>query len=332
MRRSSSVEEEDSNYHESVSVGWWTLHMKAQIMKIPLLSVGLLLTATIAVSYVVSHDVTAQAPEGTSQRAASSTPRLPDGRPDLNGTWIPEGGGRGQTPLKLPDGSVCVTNCADLLPPAPAVAGRAGGGGAPAPGRGGARGAGAAPQRNFPNYKPEYLAKVKELNDNQVKLDTALQCQPPGVPRIGPPDKIVQTAKEVVFLYDDLNGPFFRIVPIDGRAHRPATAWRGYLGDAVGKWEDDTLVVETINFNDETWLIDNGAFHTKDLRVVERLRRTGDKLEYRATSYDPAVLAEPWEGRVRNLQLTDIQIEEPVRCEDRDLAHVVDGAHHDNAR
>jgi hypothetical protein len=331
MRRNSSVEEEDSNPHESLSVGW-ILHMKAPIMKIPLLSGGLLVGATIAVSYLVSHDVTAQAPDRTAQSAASSTPRLPDGRPDLNGTWIPEGGRGGQA-LKLPDGSVCFTNCAGLLPPAPAAAARAGAGEAAAPGRGGARGAAAAPpQRNFPKYKPEYLAKVKELSDNQVKLDTGLQCQPPGVPRIGPPQKIVQSAREVVFLYNDLNGPFFRVVPTDGRANRAATPWRSYLGDAVGKWENDTLVVETINFNDDTWLIDNGAFHTKDLRVVERLRRTGDKLEYRVTSYDPAVLAEPWEGRVRNLQLTDLQFEEPTRCEDRDLEHVVDGAHHDNGR
>ena len=298
--------------------------MKAPVMKTPLLRGGRLLAATIAVSSLVSYGVSAQAPARRDQGAASSTPRLPDGRPDLNGTWVPEGGGRGGA-VKLPDGSICVTNCADLLPPAPPAAARGGAGG---PGRG----AGAAPQRNFPNYKPEFLAKVKELNDNQVKLDTALRCQPPGVPRIGPPDKIIQTAKEVVFLYDDLNGPFFRIIPTDGRAHRPATAWRGYLGDSIGKWENDTLVVDTTNFNDETWLIDNGAFHTLDLRVVERLRRTGDKLEYRATSYDPAVLVEPWEGRVRNLQLTDEVFEEPVRCEDRDLDHVVDGAHHDNAR
>jgi hypothetical protein len=107
---------------------------------------------------------------------------------------------------------------------------------------------------------------------------------------------------------------------------------RTYLGDSIGKWEGDTLVVETVNFNEETWLIDNGAFHTKDLRVVERLTRTGDKLEYRAISYDPAVLVEPWEGRVRNLQITDQQIDEPLRCEDRDLEHVVNGAHHDNLR
>ena len=50
------------------------------------------------------------------------------------------------------------------------------------------------------------------------------------------------------------------------------------------------------------------------------------------TSYDPAVLVEPWEGRVRNLQITDVEIEEPVRCEDRDLSHIVNGAHHDNVR
>jgi hypothetical protein len=231
--------------------------------------------------------------------------------------------------VKLPDGSVCVTNCADLVPAAPAAAGRGGAGGPAAAGRGGAGGPAAA---NFPKYRPEYLAKVKQLDDNQVKLDTLLRCMPPGVPRIGPPDKIVQTAREVVFLYDDGNGPFFRIVPTDGRAHRPATAWRGYLGDAIGKWEGDTLVVETTNFNDETWLADNGAFHTLDLRVVERLRRTGDKLEYRVTSHDPAVLAEPWEGRVRNLQITDVEIEEPVRCEDRDIAHMVDNSHHGNAR
>jgi hypothetical protein len=272
-------------------------------MKTYLISCGLLLTATLA----------AQSP-------ASSTPRLPDGRPDLNGTWIPAGGGRGGA-LKLPDGSICVTGCADLLPPAPAAAGR-----------GGARGAGGPPPRNFPKYKSEYLAKVKELDDNQVKFDTGLRCQPPGVPRIGPPAKIVQTAKEVVFLYDDLNGPFFRIVPIDGRAHRPVSDGRTYLGDAVGKWEGDTLVVETTNFNEDTWLIDNGAFHTRDLRVVETLRRAGDKLEYRATSYDPAVLAEPWEGRLRTLQISDREIDEPLRCEDQDLAHVVNGAHHDNVR
>jgi len=151
-------------------------------MKTHLVSAGLLST-TIAIGSLVSLDVTAQAP-ATPQGTVAATPRLPDGRPDLNGTWIPERNGRGRTPVKLPDGSICVTNCADFLPPAPAAAGR-GAAGPAAPGRGGAGGPAAAPQRNFPNYKPEYLAKVKELNDTQVKMDTALQCQPPGVPASG---------------------------------------------------------------------------------------------------------------------------------------------------
>src|SRR5215831_10023883 len=94
----------------------------------------LLLMATLAAGCIISYDVSAQ----------SSTPRLADGRPDLNGTWGPPGPGRGAQ-VKLPDGSICVTNCADLLPAGAAPA---------AAGRGGGRGAGAPPARNFPKYKP----------------------------------------------------------------------------------------------------------------------------------------------------------------------------------
>src|SRR5215467_7123146 len=300
-------------------------------MRIPLTSSRLLLTATLAASAVVSHVVTAQGPGRASESAAASTtPRLPDGRPDLNGTWGPPGPGRGAQ-LKLPDGSICVTNCADLLPGG-AATGRDGAAPPGAAGRGGARGAGGAPQRNFPKYKPEFLAKVKELDENQVKLDTALKCQPPGVPRIGPPAKILQTAKEAVFLYDDLNGPFFRVITLDGRPHRPVSDGRTYLGDSIGKWEGDTLVVETVNFNEDTWLIDNGAFHTKDLRVVERLRRVGDTIEYQAVAHDPSVLVEPWTMRPRTLTLTDRELEESARCEDRDIELIFDGSHHDNPR
>ena len=88
----------------------------------------------------------------------------------------------------------------------------------------------------------------------------------------------------------------------------------------------------TVNFNEETWLSDNGAFHTKDLKVIERLRRVGDTVQYEATAYDPAVLAEPWKERTQTLWLTDREIEESPRCEDRDLDLIKDGSHHDNPR
>ena len=256
--------------------------------------------------------------------ASKATPRLPDGKPDLNGTWD-RGGLEFVRPQTLPDGSICVLGC----PPAPGTAPR-GGGNAPAGAQGGRGGAqGATP--NFPKYKPEFLAKVKDLSDRQVKTDTLLQCQPPGVPRIGPPAKIIQNAREVVFLYDDVNGSFFRVIPTDGRAHRKGVP-PSYLGDAIGRFEGDTLVVETVNFNEDTWLIDNGAFHTKDLKVVERLRRVGDTIEYQAVAHDPSVLVEPWTARPRTLKLTDRELEESPRCEDRDLDLIIDGSHHDNPR
>ena len=290
--------------------------------------IGCLVVAAVV---AVSSPAAAQGPRMTAERLAElakkATPHLADGKSDLNGTWDHLGGIEFVRPQNLDNGSVCVVGCP------PAAAAGAGGAGARAGGAG-ARAGGppaAPPAPNFPKYKQEFLAKVKDLSERQVEVDTALQCQPPGVPRIGPPAKIVQTAREVLFLYDDVNGSFFRIIPTDGRTHRkdlPAS----YLGDAIGRYEGDTLVVETVNFNEETWLSDNGAFHTKDLKVIERLRRVGDTVQYEATAYDPAVLVEPWKERTQTLWLTDREIEESPRCEDRDLDLIKDGSHHDNPR
>ena len=285
----------------------------------------------VAAVVAMSAPAAAQGPRMTAERLAElakkATPHLADGKSDLNGTWDHLGGIEFVRPQNLDNGSVCVVGCP------PAAAAGAGGAGARAGGAG-ARAGGppaAPPAPNFPKYKQEFLAKVKDLSERQVEVDTALQCQPPGVPRIGPPAKIVQTAREVLFLYDDVNGSFFRIIPTDGRAHRkdlPAS----YLGDAIGRYEGDTLVVETVNFNEETWLSDNGAFHTKDLKVIERLRRVGDTLQYEATASDPSVLVEPWKERTQTLWLTDREIEESPHCEDRDLDLIKDGSHHDNPR
>jgi len=141
----------------------------------------------------------------------------------------------------------------------------------------------------------------------------------------------VQTPTEFVFLYDDYTGNFFRVVPVDGRPHR-SDVEPGFLGDAIGWWEDDTLVVETVNFNDETWLTDDGSFHTTNLRVIERIKRDGDTLTWEATAHDPEVLAEPWRLRTRTAYLTDVEIVEAPPCIERDLEHLVEPLHHDNIR
>src|SRR5262249_23113465 len=159
----------------------------------------------------------------------------------------------------------------------------------------------------------------------QVKTDPALACGNPGLPRIGPPKQIVQTHGQVVFLYDDLAGSFFRVIPTDGRSHR-VDAEESYLGDSVRRSEGDMLVIDAVLFIEDAWLIDNGAFHTTDLKVTERLRKVGDKLEYQAVADDPKVLAEPWQMRTRTLRLSKQPLQEPIPCVENDLAHMQDGS------
>jgi hypothetical protein len=247
-------------------------------------------------------------------QVAGDLPRAADGHPDLSGTWD-NGGGIGFVRPRREGDSICVSGCG---PSAPAPAAAAGTAPRPAP-------------PSTPQYRPEFAARVADLRARQVEEDPVLRCLAPGVPRIGPPDKIVQRAGEAVFLYEDVSGNFFRIVPTDGRPH-PKGNEPSFLGDAVGRWEGDTLVVETVNFNGEAWLTDNGAFHTRDLRVVERLQRTADTLEWSATAYDPTVLAAPWELSTRRAQLTDLEIVESPPCIDRSLQHMVDDTHHANPR
>ena len=247
----------------------------------------------------------------SAQSASDGVPRSPDGHPDLSGTWDNGAGIDFVRPTREGE-SICIVGCGGSAIPADTPRG-------------------APPGPNAPQYRPEFAARVADLNARQVQEDPVLRCFAPGVPRIGPPDKIVQRAGELAFLYEDVSGSFFRIVPSDGRPH-PTNNEPSYLGDAVGHWEGDTLVVETRNFNDLTWLTDNGAFHTSDLRVVERLRRTADTLEWEATAYDPAVLTEPWQVAKRVARLTNIEIVESPPCIDRSLEHMVDDSHHTNPR
>jgi len=242
-------------------------------------------------------------------QSSKDVPRGPDGHPDLNGTWNNGDGILHVRPVARANGSICLAGCEDELTE-------------PAPTR--------VPAER-PSYKPEFMAKVRDLDARQVQEDPALHCFPPGVPRIGPPDKIVQIPGQVVFLYNDITGSQFRVVPTDGRGHRTDIG-PSYLGDAIGHWEGDTLVVETIDFNEDTWLTDDGTFHTADLRVVERLWREGDSLHYQATAYDPAVLTEPWEKAPRVATLTSRELLPAPPCIEQDLDLIIDSTHHDNRR
>ncbi len=236
-------------------------------------------------------------------QAAKPTPRTADGRPDLSGMWYRRVAG----PVTERVGNSIVR-----------VAGNP-----------------TVPDRynpGTPKYKAEFLARVKEMTDDQINVDPSFHCGPPGIIRIGPPQRILQTPREVVILYDDLNGSFFRVIPTDGRTHRPGIE-PSSLGDSVGRWEGDTLVIDVRSLSDTTWLGDNGLFHTENTRVTERLTRNGDTLIWEAVVEDPDVFAEPWKVTPRTLTLVpNAEIEEAAFCEDRGIADRVTKDYHGNVR
>ena len=150
-----------------------------------------------------------------------------------------------------------------------------------------------------PIYQPEYWDKVQQLDMWTNKNDPVMTCQPLGVPREGPPRRIYQSDRDVTFLYlgGDAGGGYgeYRVIPTDGRPHDPRKAIEStYLGYGVGRWEGDTLVVDSISFVDSTWLGRGGFFHSDQMHVVERFTRQGDALLYDVTVDDPGVLVEPW--------------------------------------
>src|SRR5436190_16336966 len=162
-------------------------------------------------------------------------------------------------------------------------------------------------QLSRPLYKPEHWDKVQQLDMWTNKYDPVMTCQPLGVPREGPPRRIYQTDKDITFLYQggDAGGGYgaYRVIPTDGRQHDPNRQNTTYLGYTVGHWEGDTLVLDSIGFNDQTWLGRGGFFHSEKMRVIERFKREGEALLYDVTVEDPEVLAEPYVYPTRVVRL-----------------------------
>ena len=147
---------------------------------------------------------------------------------------------------------------------------------------------------NKPQYKPEYWERVQWMDKHGNQEDPEFVCYPAGVPRMGPPDRIVQTSpKEFIFFYQRRNA--VRIIPID-QPERPYDEWEGisWLGHPSARWEGDTLVVESVDFGDHSWLEFPGYIHSNEMRVTERFTRTGDVLKWETTVNDPEMFLEPW--------------------------------------
>jgi len=140
-------------------------------------------------------------------------------------------------------------------------------------------------------------ARLKfQENHAKKQNDLDVRCLPPGIPRINVmarPFAIVETPSRILFVYEG-GGHVWRQVWMDGRAH-PKDPNPNWLGHSIGHWEGDALVVDSVGFNDRTWLDDAGHPHTEQLHVIEKYTRTSPlTMKYEVTIDDPGAYTRPW--------------------------------------
>jgi hypothetical protein len=231
-----------------------------------------------AILAVIAWPVSGQAP-------AYRAPRLADGRPDLNGIWQALNEANYDIEIHMARPAMALrAGPYGPLPAAPVLA--LGAVGAVPPGRGVVEG-GELP------YRPEALAKKKENQQNWLTSDPEIKCYLPGVPRatyMPHPFQILQSTKDIFIAYQYAGA--VRDIYLKDPGPPPVDSW---MGQSVGRWDGDTLVVDVKGFNDQTWFDRSGNFHSDALHVVERYTRVSpDVISYEATIEDPKVFSRPW--------------------------------------
>jgi len=180
-----------------------------------------------------------------------------------------------------------------------------------------------------PPLKPQYMQvlerRIRAKNRGMPEADASTQCMPHGMPRLmeSPyPVEIVQTPGRLTFLHEVAHN--VRRIRLD-KPH-PKNLQPTFLGDSVGKWDGDTLVVETIGLNDRTFIDDEGSTHSGKLRTVERYRKIegGSQLELIMTVEDPVTLERPYRYRRIYHWRPDIRPQEYI-CEENNRNAPEDG-------
>ena len=211
-------------------------------------------------------------PPAASAEVGFTVPRTPDGDPDFNGIWQ----ALGTAHWDLEDhaasqGAAPVLGALGAIP-----AGRSVVVGGTIP------------------YQDEARPQRDANRADWVKLDPAVKCYMPGIPRatyMPFPFQFVQSKDAILAAYEFTSST--RIIHLD----RPGTeaelpAWMGY---SLGRFEGDALVVDVTAQVADTWFDSAGNYHTADLKVTERYTHTGpDTLQYEATIEDPSIFTEPW--------------------------------------
>jgi len=234
---------------------------------------------------------------------AGPPPRTADGKVDFSGVWETNQGRRGRGPAPV------AAEGTGELPPSGSIFGNIGDqiqGGAP--------------------YQPWAAELVKKRMADNSKDNPDAHCLPMGLMQMTShpyPKKIIQTPTQVILIYEG-SGTTVREVFLDGRALPKAEDvepwWNGY---SVGRWDGDTLVIETTGFMDDGWLDVRGSPLTAGARMTERFRRpTYGSLAIDVTIDDPKAYTKPFTATVNNHLLADTQLIEFV-CIDKSAQHYV---------
>jgi hypothetical protein len=238
---------------------------------------------------------------------SARTPRTSDGKPDLSGVWTTDGTPREENERLFP-------GLADLAVP------------------------GDDPT-TFSKYflnvfadvgnkdvpiKPEALQIFLERLKSFGKDNPTSHCLPASIPMgdlLPLPRRFIQLPGLLVVLYEGVNPP--RLIYMDGRKHVvEQPAWMGY---SVGRWQGDTLVVETRGFNDRSWLDAGGHPRTEAMSIVERFtRRDFGHIDVQLTFEDPGAYTKPFSIRFTQTLTPDTDVIEYVCAEnERDRPHLV---------
>jgi hypothetical protein len=231
------------------------------------------------------------------QTTAADVMRTPDGKPDLNGIWQ----SIGTAHWNLQDhqartGPVLELGAVMAIPAGQAVV-----------------------EGNEIPYQPWAAARQKENFENWLTRDPEVKCYLPGVPRatyMPYPFQIVQTGNnDVLMAYEYASAS--RVIKMGKTEPPPVDTW---MGQSVGRWDGDTLVVDVTGFNDQSWFDRAGNFHSEALHVVERFTPVNSNLlNYEVTIEDPKVFTRPWKIQLplyrrqdRNAQLLEFKCVEFV--------------------
>lgn len=212
-------------------------------------------------------------------------PRLSDGKPDLNGIWQALGSAHYDIERHMARPAMMLREGPHgSLPAVPVL--RLGAVGA-VPG-----GLGIVEGGRIP-YKPEAQRRRQENQANWIDRDPEVKCYLPGVPRavyMPFPFQIFQNENSVFIAYEYAGA--VREIYLEDVGPAETDSW---MGQSVGRWEGDALVVEVTGFNDQTWFDRSGTHHSNQLRVVERYTLASpNHIRYEAAIEDPEVFTRPW--------------------------------------